>query len=129
MKILGGAGYRIPTDVEWEHACRAGAKTSYHFGDQEEDLPPHAWHKVNCEGRTHGVGKLQPNAFGLYDMHGNVREWIEPKLMNVAAGAIERVSRGGAWDSAAGYCVAHSRHKHVLGPRVNACGLRVARTP
>ena len=75
VKILGGNGYHIPRDVEWTHGCRAGAQTNYHFGDKDEDLPEYAWIKDNSDGRPHGVGEKKPNAFGLYDMHGNVWEW------------------------------------------------------
>ena len=68
-------GYRLPTEAEWEYACRAGTETEYYAGDSEEDLNGVAWHAGNSEGNTHTVGTKDPNAFDLYDMHGNVTEW------------------------------------------------------
>lgn len=68
--------YRLPTEAEWEYAARAGASTNYFFGDDEEQLGRYAWFNESLSfGKTHPVGKLEPNAFGLYDMFGNVLEW------------------------------------------------------
>jgi len=72
VKILGGSGYHIPTDAEWEHGCRAGTRTKYHSGDKDEDLLKYAWFDKNSDGRTHTVGEKKPNGFGLYDTLGNV---------------------------------------------------------
>jgi len=72
-----GRAYRLPTEAEWEFACRAGTKTGYSFGDDAAKLGDHAWCKDNADEKTQPVAKKQPNAFGLYDMHGNVKEWVQ----------------------------------------------------
>jgi formylglycine-generating enzyme required for sulfatase activity len=129
VRILGGTGYHIPTDAEWEHGCRAGTKTKYHCGDSDEDLLEYAWFDKNSEKRTHRVGEKKPNAFGLFDMHGNVREWNEEMLTNAKTGAPERLYRGGNWNYSAAHCAVSYRNRHSPAPRIHNLGLRLARVP
>ncbi len=75
LSKLSGHQYRLPVEAEWEYACRAGSKSAYHFGDDISKLGDYAWYADNAEEKPHKVAEKKPNAFGLFDMHGNVMEW------------------------------------------------------
>jgi formylglycine-generating enzyme required for sulfatase activity len=76
ISLKTGRFYRLPTEAEWEYACRAGSTGPYYFGDDLDDLEDYAWYYDNAEDKYQEVGQKKPNAWGLYDMHGNVSEWV-----------------------------------------------------
>ena len=138
-----GNVYRLPTEAEWEYACRAGTTTKYSFGDDESDLGDYACYG---DGNTHPVGGKKPNAWGLYDMHGNVFEWCQDWHGDYPSGTVTdptgagelqrsqqywgyRVTRGGSWNYSAGACRSAYRNRHEPSIRSYYNGFRVSLSP
>jgi formylglycine-generating enzyme required for sulfatase activity len=116
-----GRVYRLPTEEEWEFACRAGTTAIYSFGDSAKEIGEHAWFKENSGGTTHQVGCKLPNAWGLYDMHGNVWEWCSALTQTRL-----RTLRGGSWYNTAKDCRIDSHRKVEQWSILDSYGFRVA---
>jgi formylglycine-generating enzyme required for sulfatase activity len=133
-----GAGrvYRLPTEAEWEYACRAGSKTKWSFGDSEASLGDYAWYYKNWNRSTQSVGTKKPNAWGLYDMHGNVWEWCSDWFGDYASTTVSdptgpaagsaRVYRGGGWSGPAWGCQSAIRGRARPLYRGSHLGFRLA---
>jgi formylglycine-generating enzyme required for sulfatase activity len=138
-------GYRLPTEAEWEYACRAGSETPRHFGNSNELLPRYAWFKGNSQDRSWPVGRKRPNDYGIFDMHGNVRTWTQdvaqpyppmtgelPVEDREDVRPIEertpRVARGGSFLDDPSLIRSPARHNALPSERDVFYGLRVART-
>ena len=116
---MDGRSYRLPTEAEWEYAARAGSTTIYPGGNYAEKLGDYAWYIKNSDKKTHPVGQKLPNAWGLYDMHGNASEWVQDWFTLYTADSVSdpsgrqtgdyRVIRGGCWDCQAVSCLAAFR--------------------
>lgn len=134
-----GRVYRLPTEAEWEYACRAGTTTKYSFGDDEELLGDYGWFKDNWGIKTHPVGQKKPNAWGLYDMHGNAWEWCsdcygdysDAEVINPQgpSSGSSRVYRGGCIHVSAGYCWSAVRLWNRPSSRFIGMGFRLALSP
>jgi formylglycine-generating enzyme required for sulfatase activity len=137
-------GYRLPSEAEWEYACRAGTETSRYFGSSVELLPRYAWYLGNAKDRAWPVGQKRPNDLGLFDMHGNVWCWTNDPYFSYAQAQgrvvedqdfsstledrVSRVLRGGAFGSSATFLRSSIRGDFRPSNRGNAFGVRLART-
>jgi formylglycine-generating enzyme required for sulfatase activity len=151
VKVLGGAGYRLPTEAEWEYACRAGTKTLFHFGGVPRGTEGNFKMIVSVgyggseekpsRGRTEKVGTFKANAWELYEMHGNAAEWcgdwydadyygVSPKDDPTGpADGVHKVVRGGSWMVSDAHCRSAARFWLAPGEKKEYVGFRVARTP
>ena len=132
-----GKTFRLPTEAEWEYACRAGSQTAYAFGDDVLALGDYAWYKENSKKVTHDVGTKKPNAWGLYDMHGNLWEWCldrysanyddVPTDGSAYRGSSEKgmVLRGGSWNAEASNCRSSNRINLGASSRNYFVGFRI----
>ncbi len=141
LNTMGKGTFRLPSEAEWEYACRAGtSNTRWHFGNDEALLVEYAWYHPGALSQTHPVGEKLPNAFGLYDMSGNVWEWCQDWWHGNYEGApangipwedpagSSRVLRGGAWNNSLSSCRAAYRN-HSSDVRSRDYGMRLVRTP
>ncbi|CAB5126543.1 Phage protein [Olavius algarvensis associated proteobacterium Delta 3] len=131
--------YRLPTEAEWEYTARAGSESTYCFGPERMKLTDYAWYKNNSSKETHPVGLLLPNAWGLFDMHGNVHEWcsdwFDRNYYAASPGTspegppmgLARVLRGGDWGSGDWYCRCAIRSLSSPNRRSPRVGFRVVK--
>ena len=131
--------YSLPTEAEWEYAARADTESTYCFSGDIQILSQYAWYRKNSAGKTHPIGQLKPNAWGLYDVHGNVHEWCQDWFdrnyysqspSNSPLGpssGLAKVSRGGDWGSEDWYCRCASRSLSSPDRRSNRLGFRLVR--
>jgi formylglycine-generating enzyme required for sulfatase activity len=118
------SGYRLPTEAEWEYACRAGSVTGWSMGDADDLLSRYAWYSFNSSNHSHPPGSLRANDWGLFDMHGNVWEWCGDLF---EAQGSDRVFRGGSWSHGPRSCLAAVRIRFAPGVRGSDLGFRLAR--
>ncbi len=128
--------FDLPTEAQWEYACRAGKSTVYSYGDSPNGN--YMWYEDNSSSQTHDVGTKQPNPWGLYDMHGNVWEWCFDCYANSLRGGTDpkvsyavdlyRVVRGGSWGQYANVCTSYWRGSQFQSNAGNGLGFRLART-
>ncbi len=137
--LPGGGKFQLPTEAQWEFACRAGSTTRYCFGDDESGFGEYAWHDANSGSKTHSVGEKKPNAWGLYDMYGNVWEWCQDWYDGAdyaksrtddptgAATGWNRALRGSCWYCPAAGCWSAFRSYRAPECQIDSLGLRVSR--
>ena len=134
LRAKTGLDFDLPTEAQWEYACRAGTATTYYWGDSMDGS--YAWYCDNSGSKTHPVGTRTPNAWGLYDMSGNVLEWCRDWYGTLAYGAdpvgsasgSSRVRRGGSWCSNSDYCTSSYRNCGAPSYRDYHIGFRLSRT-
>lgn len=129
--------YRLPTEAEWEYACRAGSTTRFCFGNDEAKLGEHAWYCNNSGACIHSVGHKKPNAWGLFDVHGSVWEWCQDRYGDYPLSPVTdptgpssgtfRLVRGGAWDGHARLSRSANRYRFNPKCRFHLIGFRVAK--
>jgi len=129
-----GKGYRLPTEAEWEYACRAGTTTAYYWGKSMDGS--YCWYDGNSSGKTHEVGTKKPNAWGLFDMIGNIYEWCQDWYGDYPSGEVTnpqgpgsgsyRLLRGGSWSNDAGFCRSARRNGSPPGWPLSNAGFRLA---
>jgi formylglycine-generating enzyme required for sulfatase activity len=129
--------YRLPTEAEWEYACRAGTSTEFSFGEDADKIDDYAWYIANSEKKTHPVGQKKPNSWGIYDMNGNIWEWCQDWFGDYPSKSVVdpkgpdngtfRVLRGASWIDEAGLIRSASRYWDVPDNRNNNLGFRVGR--
>jgi formylglycine-generating enzyme required for sulfatase activity len=137
---LQRTGYRLPTEAEWEFACRAGAVTAFSYGSSEKLLGEYAWYRTNCSHRTWPVGQLKPNDLGLFDVHGNVWTWCQCRFLDYQAGDdVEdehvkvsgdqsRIQRGASFNAGASFARCADRGGNRPSSRSDGVGFLPART-
>ncbi|MDR0380258.1 MAG: formylglycine-generating enzyme family protein [Candidatus Accumulibacter sp.] len=128
--------YRLPTEAEWEYAARAGTTSVYFFGSDVDELDRYAWYRDNADEKTYPVGQKKPNPWGLYDMYGNVYEWVEdwfgyyPSTPETdpkgPSSGLSRVLRSGSWYNGAGSLRSSFRTSLAPDIRYGTYGFRVA---
>ena len=133
-RLTASQSYRLPTEAEWEYACRAGTTTAYSFGDDPEQLGEYGWFYGNSRSRLHAVAQKKPNPWGLFDMHGNVWEWCADWFDATLAGGDDpvgpaagsgRVGRGGRWSPDASRCRSAFRYSRDPWDRLASSAFRV----